>query len=175
MIKAGVISLTLGIAAICSAQTSTPRSPSMQPAQRHVRLTFVLTYPQGTQPSQTFALDVPVSGEAPGTASMILFSSPEGQPQNAVEESLRCSDVRFTPTGVAASVEFTTSSISGSLTGSTEPVHHRLMFNKKFEVAFGKATPITQPMRLISLHNGNQTDARIVPASPNISVTATVI
>jgi len=106
---------------------------------------------------------------------MILLSSPEGQAENAVEESLRCSNVRLTPTGVAVSVEFTADSTSGSLAGSIEPVHHHLTFNRKFEVAFGKPTPITKPMHLISLHNGNQDEPRVIPASPQISVTATVI
>jgi hypothetical protein len=54
----------------CAAQTSTTATQSVQNAVKHFRLTFVLSYPETQQPSQSFALDIPVTNSRPGESIM---------------------------------------------------------------------------------------------------------
>jgi hypothetical protein len=167
MVKMGIAILALATAGVSAAQ-----SAHTQP--RHYRLTFVLTYPQGKQPSQTFTLDVPVSTDRMGMAQSSTTSILRGEPDTAVAENLQCTDVHESATGLAAKVAFSMDSTEQPLPGSTEPLHHNLTFNRQVDIELGKPTRITEEMHMVPLRKGDSVPATAPPA-PQITVTATEI
>jgi hypothetical protein len=173
MIKFGIAAFVLCTAGICAAQST---EMAMQPAQttpKHFRLTFVLTYPQGGQPSQSFVLDVPVMHDRSGMSSMSLAAGTTGQLAGSMQENLQCTDVHVSSTGLAAKIAFTMHSVSSEpLPDSTEPLHRQLTFERQVDLVLGKPTPITEQMHVFPLGKENNLLPNTPPAAPQITVTA---
>jgi hypothetical protein len=160
----------------CAAQTSTTATQPVQNAVKHFRLIFVLSYPETQQPSQSFALDIPVTKSRPGESIMGVAAGSSGQEEGRVRESLQCTNVHQSVTGLAAKVSFAMNSVSPeALPGSTEAVHHNLTFEQQIDVALGTPTLITRPMHRIPLKKGDEVYAKSLPEAPQITVTATEI
>ena len=172
MIKLYAALLTLCTAPLCAAQSSVAAA---QTAPKHFRLTFVLSYPKGEQPSQSFVLDVPVTNGRMGMSGVNSAAGLTGQVEGSVQESLQCTDVQESATGLAARVSFDMDSVRKPMPGSTEPVHSHLAFNRQIDLVLGKPTLITQEMHrraLRPLGKGNDGVAGAPPAAPEITVTA---
>jgi hypothetical protein len=89
-----------------------------------------------------------------------------------VQQTLRCTEVRLSPTGLAAKVAFSMDSVSSEpLPGSDEPLHSQLTFERQIDVVLAKPTRITQEMHALPLSKGDNKP----PAPPQITVTATEI
>jgi hypothetical protein len=173
MIKVGMAVFVLCTAGICAAQSKVTTTQPAQTTPKHFRLTFVLTYPQDGQPSQSFVLDVPVTRERSGMSSMSLAAGPTGQLEGSMQESLQCTDVHESSTGLAAKVAFSMHSVSSEpLPNSTEPLHHQLTFERQVDLVLGKPTPITEQMHVIPLGKENKPLSNTPPAAPQITVTA---
>jgi hypothetical protein len=171
VIKLGALMLTLYAAAACTAQVPIATAQSSTPA-RHFRLTFVLSYPQDQKPSQSFVLDVPVRPDRPGTANMSGAAGSTGEIDGIVKQTLRCSEVRLSPTGLTAKVAFSIDSVSSEpLPGSDEPLHNQLTFERQIDVVLAKPTRITEEMHSLPLSKGVKKPL----APPQITVTATEI
>ena len=159
-------------AGICLAQSN---GLSKQ-APKHYRLTFVLTYPQNQQPSQSFVLDVPVLADHPGMSGMSMASGPAGMVEGSMQENLQCTDVHASATGLAAKVNFVVDSVpSELLPGMTEPLHRHLVFERQIDVAIGKPTRITQEMHVQKLGKDTPPALATPPPAPQITVTAVEI
>lgn len=171
MNKIGTVALTLGLAVTCAAQPSLNNEPSAQTPSKQFRLTFMLTYPEGHHAMQSLVLEVPVGRDQPGIAKMTLSSGSMGQVEGSVAESLQCSDVHETATGLAAEVTFTMDRITPDGIGhSGEPLHHQLTFERKVDLVPGKETRITEPMHRVPLRAGDPVLPDTVSGPPQISV-----
>jgi hypothetical protein len=160
---------TVGACAIHPARAT---AQSTQTTIKHFRLTFVLSYPQGQQPSQSFVLDVPVMRDRSGMSGMSMAAGSTGEVVGSVQENLQCTDVQESATGLAAKVAFTMDSVLEPLPNSTEPLHRQLTFNRQIDVALGKETRITNEMHVMPLGKADKASPNAPPAAPQISVTA---
>ena len=172
MIKGGTALLTLCMAGVCSAQLSTATA---QTQAKHYRLTFVLSYGQGQQPSQTFVLDVPVTQDRAGMAGTSTVSGLTGDPAGNAQESLECTEVRESATGLAANVAFSMDSVVAPLPGSAEPRHRNLTFRRQVDLVLGTPTRITEEMHVIPMGKGDAADSAKLPPAAQITVTAVAI
>ena len=172
VIKVGTALLTLCMAGVCSAQLSTATA---QTQAKHYRLTFVLSYGQGQQPSQTFVLDVPVTQDRAGMAGTSTVSGLTGDPAGNAQESLECTEVRESATGLAANVAFSMDSVVAPLPGSAEPRHRNLTFRRQVDLVLGTPTRITEEMHVIPLGKGDAADSAKLPPAAQITVTAVAI
>lgn len=171
MIRIGTALITLCAIGIC-AQSSMAVAQSAQTQPKHYRLTFVLSYTQGKQPSQTIVLDVPVTHGRSGMAATTVLSGLAGEPEGNLQESLQCTDVQESATGLAAKVVFSVDSMGQPLPGSEEPRHHNLTFNRQIDVALGTPTRITEELHVIPLGKTGAAYANTLPPAPQITVTA---
>jgi len=172
MIKLGTALLTLCMTGFCAAQLP---AAAAQTQAKHYRLTFVLSYGQGQQPSQTFVLDVPVTQDRAGVAGTSTVSGLTGDPAGNAQETLECTEVRESATGLAANVAFSTNSIVAPLPGSREPQHRNLTFRRQVDLALGTPTRITEEMHVIPLGKDGAAYAAKLPAAPQIMVTAVAL
>ncbi len=159
-------------AALASAQMNTIPATT---ATKHYRLTFVLAYPNGQRP-QSYSVDVPVAAGQPGIATITMASGSTASTQATAQQTIQCTDVHESPTGLAASVSIAMDSEpSAPLPGSSEPIHHHLQFNKKFDVALDQPTRISEQMHFMKLNKGVATEAPMPSsaAPTQIKVTAT--
>ena len=163
----------IAILALVTTGLSAAQSPHTQP--RHYRVTFVLTYPEGKQASQTFTLDVPVSADRMGMAQSSTASILTGDPDTAVAVNLQCTDVHESATGLAARVAFSMDSTGQPMLGSTEPRHRNLAFNRQIDVELGTPTRITEEMHMVPLRKGDPVNASAPVPAPQITVTVTKI
>ncbi|MFT4112338.1 hypothetical protein [Silvibacterium sp.] len=170
MIRAAVLAVLA--ASICTALPAQSQSAQAQP--KHYRLTFVLSYPEGKQAPQIFTLDVPVSPEHGGMAQSSTASGLTEEPQTVVQQTLQCMEVRESAKGVAANVSFTMDSVTPAPTGSSEPRHHNLTFQRQVDVALNQPTRITNEMHIRPLKPGDPVPKETAPA-PQITLTATEI
>lgn len=171
MLKIAAAFFVLCTAGVCAAQTAVTATPST--STKHYRLTFVLSYPQSQQPSQSFVLDIPVTRERPGTSEMSVNSGLTGQLDGSVAQKMQCTDVRESATGVAAQVNFAMDSVTKAPPPySSEPLHHNLTFDKKIDLVLGQPTRITDAMERKPLHPGDEALPSRLPAAPEITVTA---
>jgi hypothetical protein len=166
MFKIAATFLTLCTAGFCAAQ------PAVHAGPKHFRLTFVLTYPQGHQPSQSFVLDVPVTQERSGTSGLNVTAGLTGQTEGSIQESLQCTDVKESATGLAGKVTFSMDTLMEPAPNSTEPRHRQLTFDRKVDLVLGKPTRITKEMRKIPLRKGDEALPNTLPLPPQITVTA---
>ena len=166
------VALSLYAAGACAAQSSAGTAPNGDAAPKHYRLTFILTYPQSQQPSQSFVLDVPVAVGRPGVSILSAAEGPDGQIAGSVQKLIRCTDVHASANGLAAKVDFVIGSASAPLPGSTEPVHHQMTFEKQIDVPLATPTRITNEMHMVSLRKGDPVPAATQPPAPQITVTA---
>lgn len=178
MNRIGVAVFALCAAGICAAQATATAPPSPQTPTRHFRLAFVLTYPQGQQqtqqPSQSFVLDVPVEPDHPGISGMNLASGSVGQLEGSVQQSLQCTDVRESATGLAANIYYTADSISSKrIPGLPEPVHSRAAFQRQVNLELGKPMQITGELHRVPLSKGDALPPDTLSSAPQITVTAT--
>lgn len=158
-------------AGVCAAQTPAV-TPSTPVSIKHFRLTFVLTYPQG-QPAQSMVLDVPVAPDHPGMSGMTSAAGLTGQVDGSVQQSLQCTDVHQSETGLAAAVTFAMDSVTKAPPSySAEPLHHNLSFDRKIDLVLGKPTRITGDMQIKPLRKGDEAIPSSLPAAPQITVTA---
>jgi hypothetical protein len=173
MIKICAAVFALCAGGIWMAQPSMAVAQSAQSAPKHYRLTFVLTYPEGKQPSQSLVLDVPVSAERAGISGMNLATGLTGQVEGSVQESLQCTEVKESATGLAVKVAFTMDSVTTDpLLSATEPVHHQMNFDRSIDLILGKPTRITEEMQRRVLGKTDPAVANALPAAPQITVTA---
>jgi hypothetical protein len=173
MIKIGAAVFALCVAGVWAAQPPTAVAQSAQSASKHYRLTFVLTYPEGTHAPQSLVLDVPVSSERAGMSGMSLATGLTGQVERSVQESLQCTDVKESETGLAAKVTFTMETVTSEpALSATEPIHHQLNFDRSVDLVLGKPTRITEEMQRRVLGKTDPTVANALPAAPQITVTA---
>ncbi len=101
---------------------------------------------------------------------MSLVSGLAGQSTGSVEESLQCTEVRESATGLAAKIVFAMhTQVDENL---SEPIHHQLNFNREIDVALGSPTRITEEMHHIPLGKSSEAYANALPAAPAITVTA---
>lgn len=171
MIRAAAVCLTLLTSTIGAGQSIPSHTP------RHYRLTFLLTYPDGKQPSQSLVLDVPVLPGRAGMASLGTTATLADSDEEHVHEDLTCTNVRKSAKGIAAQVDFTMDRVLPPLPNSSEPVHRQLNFVQKFDVALDTPTRITQEMHRKPLKPGDETLMKALPEAeaPQISVTVTEI
>jgi hypothetical protein len=163
--------------ALCAAgsMAAAQSTPKPTPA-RHFRLSFVLTYPDSKQPSQTFVMDVPVLPGRPGTSSLNLSSGATGQVEGTTRESLQCTDVHESATGLAAKVNFTIETVAEDhLPDTDEPIHNQLTFERQIDLVLGKPARITEDMHARPLKQGDEALMPLPPVPPQITVTATEI
>lgn len=172
MIKIAAAFLALCSAGVCAAQPAATAASSAQTKPKHYRLTFVLTYPQGQQPSQSLALDIPVTQERPGMSDMSLTSGLTGQLEGSIAEKIQCSEVHESATGLAAKVTFAMDRVAKAPPPySSEPLHHNLTFDRKVDLVLGKPTKITEEMHTAPLRKGDDAIPNAA-APPQITVTA---
>jgi hypothetical protein len=164
--------LTLCAAVLLPAQ---PSNVAAQSAAKHFQLTFVISYPQHAQPSQTFVLDVPVADGRTGTAGSSTRSGLTGDPSSIVQENLECSEVRQSPQGLSAKVAFSMNSITKPANASAEPRMRNFTFNRDIDVVFGKSSRITEEPHINPLGNGDDSTTQSLPPAPQITVTAVEI
>jgi hypothetical protein len=175
VIRVGITVLALIAAGVCAAQPLTNDLQSAPAKPKHFRLTFVLTYPDGQHPTQSFALDVPVMANRPGMSSMMLSAGTTGQDDGSVQENLHCTEVRESATGLAAKISFSLDRVSKiHLPSGDEPLHNQVTFEHKIDVVLGQSTPITDEPQQKPLGKGDGS-LPTAPAPPQITVTATVI
>jgi hypothetical protein len=171
VIKIAAAFFALCTAGICTAQPTA--TPSSQPTPKHFRLTFVLTYPQGQQPSQSFVLDIPVTRERPGTSDLSFNAGLTGQLAGSVAEKIQCSEVQESATGLKAKVAFAMDSVTMAPPHySSEPLHHNLTFDREIELVLGQQTKVTEEMHRVPLRKGDDVIPSAAPAPPQITVTA---
>ncbi len=172
MIKSAAV-FALCAAGVWTAQPSMALAQSAQSAPKHYRLTFVLSYPEGKQPSQSLVLDVPVSAERAGMSGMNLATGLTGQVEGSVQESLQCTEVKESATGLAAKVVFTRDRVtSDPLLSATEPIHHQLNLDRSVDLVLGKPTRITEEMKRRALGKTDPAVVSALPPAPQITVTA---
>jgi hypothetical protein len=174
MKKLGTLSALLFAAGIGSAQM---KPASATTTAKHYRLTFVLNYPNGKGP-QSYSVDVPVASGQPGVAIISMASGSTGNSQATAQQTIQCTDVHESPTGLAASVSIVMDGEpSAALPDSSEPVHHHLQFNQRFDVALDRPTRISEEMHYMKLNHGVATEVPVPPsaAAPQITVMATEI
>ena len=172
--KISAVILMVGLVGTCGLESGAAQSA--QPAPKYYRLTFVLTYPGG-QPSQSLAVDVPVTTARPGTSSINMVTG-SGQGEGSVSESIRCTEVRESPTGLAAAVAFTMEQVTtGAAAHLDEPLHRQVTVNRHLDLVLGKATPIidTSKLKLLPQMAGEESSDNKTPAPPEITVTAVLI
>jgi hypothetical protein len=118
-------------------------------------------------------LDVPVSAERAGMSGLTLATGLARQVEGSVQESIQCSDVRESATGLAAKVAFTINSVTSEpLISSTEPIHHQLNFERSIDIVVGKPTRISEEMQRRVLGKTDPSFANALPIAPQITVTA---
>ncbi len=101
---------------------------------------------------------------------MNLSSGPTGEHENGAKQTLKCTDVHASKTGLAARVSYTMESVSPeSMPGSTEHLVSRFVFEKQIELPLASPTEITD-VRSLNPINGSGTPR---PAPLRITVTAT--
>jgi hypothetical protein len=173
VIKIAAALFALCAAGVCAAQPPLTTPPTAPITPKHFRLTFVLTYPQGQQPSQSFVLDVPVMRDRPGMSGMSSTAGLTGQVEGSIQQNLRCTDVHESATGLAAKVTFAMDSVAMEpAPNSAEPLHHQLTFDRKIDLLLGKPTKITEEMRMMPLRKGDDMPVNLSPGPPQITVTA---
>ena len=163
--------LVLCTASACLAQAA----PATQTSPTRYRLTFLLSDPQGQQPSQSIVLDVPVMPGHMGNATMTQVSGVTDQEESRFQKRLSCTDVHTSATGLAVDVTYAEESVRAPMPDSTEPIHRQLNFERKVDLVLGKPMQITQEMHVKQLKKG---DAAIAPAAPpatQITVTAAAL
>lgn len=175
MMKTRLTQLTVFAAAMCTISPSIAHAQFNVAPAKHYRLTFVLTYPEGTQPSQTFVVDVPVSRDRAGMATSSMASGLTAEPNSVIQENLQCTDVQESATGLAAKVAFSMDSIGQPLPNSSEPLHHNLTFNRQIDVELGKTTRITDEMHARPLKPGDEAYTKTLPPAPQITVMAVAL
>jgi hypothetical protein len=160
--------LVLSAAGVCGAQGT----QSNGVAAKHYRLTVVLSNPQNQESSQRFVLDVPVMPDRPGQAEMNLTTGATGHAETGPKQTLRCTDVHASETGLAANVSYTVDSVSPEpIAGSTEHLISHFVFEKQIDLPLASPTEITDVKALKPI-DGSQTPR---PAPLQITVTATAL
>ena len=144
---------------------------------RHFRLTFVLTYANNQQPSQSFALDVPVLPDHPGATSMQIAAGPTGQVEGSMRQNLECTDVHISAAGLAAKISFSIDRVPlEHLPGIDEPLHNQMNLERKVDLTLGKPTVISEEtpknMQAKPLNQSGDAIANAQPAPPQITLTA---
>jgi len=163
--------LVLCAAGLCGAQ-----SPSTSTVAKHYRLAVVLANPQNAAATQSFVFDVPVSAGHSGQAEMNLTSGPADQAETAVRQTLKCTGVHASQSGVAAKVSYTMESVSPEpMPGSSEHLVSHFVFEKEVDLPLAVATEITdtkslKPLQPLGDVHGEPTPR---PAPLQITVTAT--
>lgn len=97
------------------------------------------------------------------------------EPNSVVQETLQCTDVQKSATGLEAKVSFSMDSIGQPLPNSSEPLHHNLTFNRQIDVELGKTTRITDEMHVKPLKPGDEAYTKTLPPAPQITVTAAAL
>lgn len=172
MLRIGAAVLAMCAAGVCAAQTPVTTAQPVGDHTKHFRLTFVLTYPEGDQTPQSLVLDVPVLRDRPGMTGMSMASGSTGQTEGSITQTLQCTDVHESSTGLAAKVSFVAGSVSPAPSGSTEPRHHQLTFERQIDVLLAKPTRITEQMHRTALKPGDEALAAQLPPAAQITVTA---
>ncbi len=161
----GII-LTLLAAGACAAQS--PQSNTILAKQ--YRLTVVLSNLENQDLIQRFVFDVPVTPDYPGEAAMNLTSGLTGPAEIGSKQSLKCTDVHASPTGLATKFSYTMDSVSPeSVPGSTEHLVSHFVFEKQVDLPLASPTEITDVKALKPLDEGHTPR----PAPLQITVTAT--
>jgi hypothetical protein len=171
MIKFGIAVFVLCTARVSAAQSTEMATQPAQTTPKHFRLTFVLTYPQGGQPQQSFVLDVPVTHERSGTSSMSLAAGPTVQLKEV------CRKTSSVPTCMihrqVSQPRWPSACIACRQNRCPiPPLHHQLTFERQVDLALGEPTPITEQMHAIPLRKENKSLPNTPPAAPQITVTA---
>ena len=181
MIKT-LATLALCCGAFCAAQSPAPpfHSETASAPTRHFRLNFVLTYPDSVagsrnqHASQTLSVDVPVQSNHPSAATIATLAGEDGRPETTLQQTLKCTDVHLTSTGLAAQVTLVADSVTRPTPASlSEPIHHALTFTRKVDVALKTPTTITNEMKLTSLKPGDEKLGVHPPPAPQITLTVT--
>jgi hypothetical protein len=174
-IAAALLALSATAAHAAKPVTAKPTAdaPDGTAKLRHFRLTFVLTYANNQQPSQSFALDVPVLPDRPGTTSMHLAAGPAGQIEGSTQQNLECTDVHISATGLAAKISFSIDRVPlEHLPGIDEPLHNQMNLERKVDLTLGQPTVITEELQKKPVNKSGDAVADAQPAPPQITVTA---
>ncbi len=168
--------VTLCCGAICAAQSTPSAAPQTAATARYFRLSFLLTYPDAhseAQPeSQTLTVDVPVADGHPGVAAMSTLTGEAGTSQNSRAQTLKCTDVHRTLTGLAVQITFLADSVTLS-TGAAEPRQGDLTFSRQVDVALRTPTTITNRLKLTYLKPGDEKLGTHPASAPQITLTVT--
>ncbi len=161
--------LVLCTTAFCGAQ-----SPSTSTVGKHYRLTVVLANPQNKAATQSFVFDVPVSADYSGQAEMNLSSGPADQAETAVRQTLRCTGIHVSQTGLAAKVSYTMDSVSPEpMTGSTEHLISHFVFERQVDLPLAVATEVTDTKSLKPLQSLGDAQVKPVPRPAPLQITVT--
>ncbi len=163
------MALVLGTTAVCVAQTPSTVS---EKAVKHYRLTFVITDAQGKSVPQSFLLDVPVAPGRTGISKISMVSGMNGDAQTIVQQTLECSNVHSSATGLAMDIAMESDREAPAVAGVSAR-HQHGVFQRKVDLVLGKPTVVTNQMHVIPLGKMDPaTAAAILPPAPQITVTA---
>lgn len=170
MFRYPALILALATSTVGLAQSPAQASGS---ATTHYRLMFVIDSGQGEAGKQSFMLDVPAVPGKMGAASVSLLSGSKGDPQSVVQQTVECTDVHPTATGLALHVAMQSDREAPAIPGLVSARHSHGEFQRTVDLEIGKPTVVTQEMHYRVLGNTDPAlAAKLRQPSPTITVTA---
>lgn len=164
------------VLAITSAGMAQTPSNAVQVGVKHYRLTFVVTTGQNSAVEQSFTLDVPVSPGGSGAAKIDLVSGSTGDAQSLIQQSLECSGVHPSATGLHVDIAMQSDREAPAVVGVVSARHQHGEFQRKVDLELGKPTVVTNEMHAIPLGDTDPAlAAALAPPAPKITVTAVAI
>jgi hypothetical protein len=167
--KLPAAALMVCTAGMCAAPHAIAQTQHQVTQLTRYRLTFTISDPQQHNAPQSFVLDVPVSPDHPGTSSLSVSTGLTGQEEGSVEQTLQCTDVHASATGLAAKVAFTMHTVLHPLPNSNEPLHRQMNFDRSVDLSLGKPTRLTGDGHVKPLKPSDLSS----PAPPQITVMVT--
>ena len=157
----------LGAALACGAQTAATGGA----ATKYYRITFAIT--AGTsQPPQSVSIEVPVSAERSGVASLHLESGFAGE---AIPRSLtvQCSGVHESAKGIGLKISVKSESEAPPRPGITEPIVQERVFERQVDLTLNTPTVVTEAAKQMVPLGSTNPHSAATSTQPRITVTAT--
>ena len=162
--------------AISSASLANAQAPGINPEVKHYRLTVVVSLGQVSPVEQSFTLDVPVGPKGNGAAKISLVSGDTNDASSVVQQTLECSDVHVSATGLHINMAMQSDREAPAIPGVVSSRHQHGDFNRQLDIALGTPTVVTSEMVLTPLGDTDPAlAAKLAPPAPKITITAVAI
>ena len=159
--------------AVSLTSLATAQTPVATAEAKHYRLNVVVSLVRDSTTDQSFTLDVPVGPKGNGAAKISLISGDSSDASSLVQQTLECSDVHASATGLHINMAMQSDREAAAIPGIVSSRHQHGDFQRQLDIALGTPTVVTNEMVLTPL--GDTDPALAAKLAPRLKITITAV